>query len=180
MRKNLRKILMLIVLNLFLMITGALAQVSSGGVYTLNQTVIANGGGTSTNTPVNSYRVEGTAGQPTAGIFAVGGSYTTRSGFWAPNPFAPTAAGVSISGRVLDLNGAGLPKVLVTLSGGTLLVPLTARTSSFGYFKFDDVEVGQVYIISVQSKRYGFGQNLQIISLLDEVTDLVFQAGWEN
>jgi len=170
---------MLLVLNLSLMIIGASAQVSSGGGYTLNQTVIANGGGTSSDALNNNYKVEGTGGQAAAGTFALGGSYTTRSGFWAPNPFAPTVAGASISGRVLDLNGAGLPKVIVTLSGGTLLVPLTARTSSFGYFKFDDVEAGQVYILSVHSKRFGFGQNPQIISLLEDVTDIIFQAGWE-
>lgn len=180
MQKNSRKILMLMILNLFLMIVSASAQVSSGGVYTLNQTVIANGGGTSSNAPSNNYKVEGTAGQSAAGTFAVGGSYTARSGFWAPNPFAPATVGASISGRVLDLNGAGLPKVIVTLLGGALLVPLTARTSSFGYFKFDDVEAGQVYIISVQSKRFGFGQNSQIISLQEDVTGIIFQAGWVN
>lgn len=180
MRKNSRKILMLIALNLSLMITGALAQVSSGGGYTLNQAVVANGGGTSSNAPTNSYSVEGTAGQPAAGIFAVSGSYKVRSGFWSPDLLAPTAAGATLAGRVLDSSGRGLPNATLTLSGGNLLVPRMARTGSFGYFRFEDVEVGQVYILSVSSKRYGFGQNPQVFSLMDNVTDIIFQADWTN
>lgn len=179
MRKILRRITWFIILNLSVLVVGASAQIASGGSYTLNQSAISNGGGTS-NDALNTYKVEGTAGQSAAGVFASGGVYTAQSGFWSPNPFAPTAAGASIQGRVLDLKGRGLSKVVITLSGGMLLVPLTARTGSFGYFKFEDVEVGQIYIISVQSKKYGFGQNPQIVSLLEDVTDIVFQAGWMN
>jgi hypothetical protein len=172
--------MILVALNLSLLVIGAPAQVSSGGSYTLNQAIIASGGGASSNAPGNNYRVEGTAGQPAAGTFALGGSYTVRSGFWAPNPFAPTAAGASIDGRVLGLFGEGLPNTTLILSGGTLLVPRTARTSPFGYFRFEDVEVGQVYILSIRNKKYGFGQNTQIISLLEDVTDIIFQANWMN
>jgi len=167
-------------MTLFLFTSGVWGQVASGGSYTLNQAVIAGGGGTSNDTVNNNYKLEGTIGQPAAGISALGGTYGARSGFWAANPLAPTAAGATIGGRVLGLRGESLQNVTVTLSGGTLLVPRTAHSSSFGYFKFEDVEVGQIYILTISSRRYGFGQNPRIISLLDNVTDVILQAEWEN
>jgi hypothetical protein len=179
MKRILRKIAAFVALHLSLLTIGATAQIASGGAYTLNQSVITNGGGTSSDA-LNNYKVEGTSGQPTAGTSATGGSYTVRNGFWTPNPFAPTAASATVEGRVLNLYGRGLQNAVVTLSGGTLLSPRMARTGSFGYFRFEDVEVGQVYILSVQSKRYGFGQNPQIISVLEDVTNIVFQASWIN
>jgi hypothetical protein len=180
MRKKLCKPILLITLNLFLMVVGATSQVASGGSYTLNQTVFASGGGMSGDALNNNYKIEGSVGQSSAGTFANGGTYSARGGFWTPSPFAPTAAGANINGRVLGLYGRGLPNVTLTLSGGNLLVPRVARTSLFGYFRFDDVEVGQVYVLSVESKRYGFGQNAQVISLMEDITDIIFQASWRN
>jgi hypothetical protein len=160
-------------------VTPTAAQVASGGNYTLNQAVVASGGGTSNNAG-NNYKVEGTSGQPAAGTFANAGTYSIRSGFWSPNPFAPTAAGASISGRVVTASGAGIRSVSVVLTGGNLSTPRTVRTGTFGNFTFEDVTVGQVYTITVQGKKYNFPQNSQVISLLDNVTDIVFQADWEN
>lgn len=50
----------------------------------------------------------------------------------------------------------------------------TARTSAFGYFQFEDVEVGQTYIISVISKRYQFTP--QTVSVFENIEDLNFTA----
>ena len=49
-------------------------------------------------------------------------------------------------------------------------------TNPFGYFRFDGVEVGQLYIIGVQSRRFQFANPTQAVSVGDEVTDLVFTA----
>jgi len=155
------------------------AQIASGGGYTLSQTVIA-GGGTINDAVNGGYKVEGTNGQSAAGTLGAGGSYAVTGGFWSPNPFAPTAAGVSVSGRVLDVAGSGLFNATITLTGGNLLVPRTTRTNTFGYFRFEDVEAGHFYIVTVRNKKYGFGQESQYISLLDNVTDIVFRAEWEN
>ena len=171
---------LLLLLFVLLLAPGPLAaQVASGGNYTLDQTVVANGGGTSTNAG-NNYKVEATSGQPAAGTFSSNGNFAVRGGFWAPNSLAPTTAGVSISGRVAGLGGEGLRSVYVTLSGGTLLVPRNTRTNTFGNFTFEDVEAGQIYTISVRNKKYGFPQDTQIIMPLDSISDLVFQAAWEN
>jgi hypothetical protein len=70
-----------------------------------------------------------------------------------------TVAGVSsatykVSGRVLTPDGGGLRGVTVTLTdenGNTL----TAITSTFGYYSFDNVP-GDTYTIAVESKRFHF------------------------
>jgi len=159
---------------------GICAQVASGGSYALSQTVVASGGGTSSDAVNNNYKIESTSGQPAAGTFSSTGNYAVRGGFWAANQFAPTAAGVSLSGSVVSASGIGIRNVTVILTGGRLLAPRTTRTTTFGSFTFDDVEVGQLYTITVQSKKYGFQQDSRIISVMDTVSDILFQANWEN
>ena len=87
---------------------------------------------------------------------------------------------MSISGRILAPNGGGLVNAIVTLNGATLTQPIVARSSSFGYFSFEGVEVGQTYIVTVSSKRFGFAQPNQIIAPFEDISDIIFQANWEN
>ncbi len=85
----------------------------------------------------------------------------------------PSAANVSVSGKVSTPQGAGLTNTIVILTdqdGNSR----TARTTSFGYFRFDEVEAGQIYIISVNSKRYQFTP--QFISVNEEIINLHFTA----
>jgi len=79
-----------------------------------------------------------------------------------------TAASVPVSGRVTNIYGLGIPKATVTLAGpdGRLR---TALTSAFGYYSFEDVEVGNVYVLSASRKDYRFDPRL--ITVLDEITD---------
>src|SRR6266700_7879122 len=75
----------------------ATRQIASGGPYSLDQSVIASGGGDATG---GSYAIIGTSGQSTAGTFSTAGGYGVRGGFWQGTLF-PTAAPVSVRGRVL-------------------------------------------------------------------------------
>ncbi len=86
---------------------------------------------------------------------------------------APTAANVSVSGRVLTSNGNGLRNAIVILtdSNGN---SRNVRTGSFGYYSFDEVEVGATYIVAVRSKRFTFTP--QIVSVNDNIGDLDFTA----
>jgi hypothetical protein len=161
---------------LSLFILTAYSQVAAGGSYTLEQTVIAGGGGSSAG---GSYKVEGTAGQSPIGN-SNGPQYSLRGGFWVQAPFAPTAANASISGRVLRENGMGLRDIQVVLSGGTLTAPRTALTSSLGYFTFEEIEVGQSYMLSVSNKKYGFADGTRVFTLMDNLSDIVFEATWTN
>lgn len=87
----------------------------------------------------------------------------------------PTAAEVSVAGQVRHANGRGISGVKVIMSnpGGEVRIALT---NGFGFYKFDNVEVGQNYVISVSSKRYQFAQTSQLIMLQDEIDTVDFIA----
>ena len=80
----------------------------------------------------------------------------------------PSAALVSVGGRVVDSAGRSLSGVRVTLTDSNDNVR-TAISSNFGYYRFDEVESGHLYVISAASKRYTF-QN-HVISVLDDLTE---------
>lgn len=88
---------------------------------------------------------------------------------------APSAANASISGHVVAGKG-GLSNVIVTLSGGNLTQPISARTNNFGFYKFDNLPVGETYVLTVSSKKYVFTEPTQTVNLLDEITDADFTA----
>lgn len=90
---------------------------------------------------------------------------------------APTAAAVSITGRIETPEGSGLTNAIVMLSDANGNVR-PARSSSFGYFRFDDVTVGETYIVTVSSKRYTFTPIA--IALTDAVTDMILVADSSN
>lgn len=93
--------------------------------------------------------------------------------FLVAAPLAPTAAGVSVGGRVMRANGIGIGNALVTLtkSNGESQI---AFTSSFGYYRFVDIPAGETYIFSVLSKRYTFNPNTQVRSIFEETNDVNF------
>ena len=82
-----------------------------------------------------------------------------------------TAAGVSVSGRVLTARGRGVEnaRVLMTDSQGSLRQVLTTR---FGYYRFDDVLTGGNYIMSVASKRFQYAPI--VVDVTDELSGLDF------
>lgn len=83
----------------------------------------------------------------------------------------PTAASVSIGGRVLTSAGIGVGGATVRLvdqTGQSRIV----RTSSFGYYRFDEVEGGETIVLSVTSKRYAFTP--QVVTVHDSVQNLDF------
>ena len=148
------------------------AQVASNPPYTLEQSVIAAGGGTSTG---SVYQIVGTVGQPVAGTTSTNASFTLRGGFFTPAPFAPTAALASVSGRVLTADGRGIRNVAVMLTGAGGETRM-AFSSSFGYFTFENVQVGEVYILSVRAKQFQFSQSSLAISVQEDLSDINFIA----
>lgn len=88
-----------------------------------------------------------------------------------PVPLGPTAADVSVTGRVLGPNGVPARnfEVLLTEQNGNKRI---ARTSNFGYFEFHGLESGQGVVVAVRSKRYQYQP--QFISLSDNAFDLSF------
>lgn len=85
----------------------------------------------------------------------------------------PTAASVSVGGRVLSASGMPLAGAQVTLSdnnGNTR----TAITSPFGFYGFENVQAGRTYTLTTSLKRYRF--NPVIITVNDEIADLDIMA----
>lgn len=82
-----------------------------------------------------------------------------------------TAAGVQVTGRVVTPDGRGIrnARVIMTDAEGNRRV---ATTSSFGIYTFEEIEAGQTYIFSVQSKQYRFSPRQ--IQVVDSLTDFDF------
>lgn len=87
-------------------------------------------------------------------------------------PLTPTAAHVSISGRVTDEDGRGLASVRLRLSDPSGATRATI-TNSFGYFRFENVEVGHSYLIDSSHKAYTFDQ--RTVQVLDEIADMIMR-----
>ncbi|HLM03075.1 MAG TPA: S8 family serine peptidase [Pyrinomonadaceae bacterium] len=121
-------------------------------------------------------------------ILPLTGSYTilaTKSGsFFAPGAapqngnyqivmLAPTAAGVSVGGRVLSPNGAGVAnaRVTVTSQSGE---KRAAITNSFGYFRFESIAAGAGYVFEISHKRYSFAP--RVVDVAEELNELNFTA----
>ncbi len=85
------------------------------------------------------------------------------------------AAGVNISGRIANAQGIGISgaRVSMTKPSGEVI---TLKTNAFGYYKFEDLEVGLTYTINVADKRHQFANPTQVVTLEDAVEDLDFTA----
>ena len=95
----------------------------------------------------------------------------------AVNVDIPTAAGVSLSGRVTDANGAGVRNAIITVSGVGLEQPVRVVTGSLGYYSIENLEAGQTYLVSLRaSKRYDFPNATRLVTLSDNVQDIDFVA----
>ena len=151
----------------------ASASAQTGGTYDLSHNVIAGGGSQSTG---GSYTVDGTIGQNLAGTVSTGGAYSLRGGFWAFQALAPTAAGASISGRIRDANGRGIRNVKLVLTSPETGNVRQIFSSTFGYYRFEEVAVGQTYILTVSAKRFTFEPDTRAITLLDDLANEDFSA----
>ena len=90
-------------------------------------------------------------------------------------PFGPSAANVTISGQVKTKNGIGIPKAKITLVNAAG-ESRTVLTSSFGRYSFNNVSVGETYVISVQHKWYQFTQSSQVINPEEDLDVIDFIA----
>lgn len=94
-----------------------------------------------------------------------------RIAAWGLELLPATAAGVEISGRVTTPDGLGLRNAVVSMVDSQGIVR-TATTSSFGYYTFDGVEVGQSYVMGVSSRRYRFAP--RVVQVFDTLTEVDF------
>ncbi len=88
---------------------------------------------------------------------------------------APTAAGVSVGGRVLNSTGRAIRGVAVTL-WDDMGNSRQAVSSSSGFYTFGNVEVNRTYILSAFSPRYVFSSASRFITVMDSVSNMDFVA----
>ena len=98
------------------------------------------------------------------------------AGGWGIEFFGPTAANVSLSGRVSTAEGNGLRNARVTITGNSLSEPRVTTTGSFGTYSFEGLEAGRTYVVTVNSKRFTFQMPSRVITVADNVTDADFIA----
>jgi hypothetical protein len=99
--------------------------------------------------------------------------WTTRiSSARYPSCLAPTAASLSIAGRVTDRTGRGLSgvriKSVATSDGQTKFT----QTNPFGYYRIADLPNEATYMISATSKKFTFAP--KVIFLTDNLTGVNF------
>jgi Carboxypeptidase regulatory-like domain len=139
------------------------------GAYYANGTVLNDILG---NSPLNA------KGNLLGGLTVSGGTITVtipaRSGAVLSN-FAPTAANVSISGRVLGAKDKGLSNVRVSLTDNNGNVR-TTTTNSFGNYSFNEIAAGQNYIVSATHRKYRFEVPTQVLQVNENLTDVNFTA----
>lgn len=160
-RLNKLEFLYLSLIGLILVLcAGTATAQSSGGIYTIEQSVVAPG---QVSVAGGAISIAGAIGQPAAGTRSVAPALSLTGGFWTAAPARPTAALVEIGGRVTTSNGQGLmnARVIVTAQNGE---QRTALTGSFGYYRFDGIESGQMLVIEIKSRRYSFAPQVAFIS----------------
>jgi hypothetical protein len=90
------------------------------------------------------------------------------------NILAPTAADASVRGRLLTPTGRGLSNAFITLTDTNTGEVRRVKSTSLGYFTFNNLESGDFYVLSVQSKRYIFEN--RSFTLDENIDDLVLTA----
>ena len=92
---------------------------------------------------------------------------------WSLGQIAPTAATAAIGGRVTIAKGRGIfrSSVSITDSNGETR---TSVTNSFGYYRFDDVRVGETYII--QANNIGYRFTPRVVTITEDTEKLDFTA----
>ena len=166
---NYRSKIAALVLVVFASLSPDDGTAQSGGGFEITEAVIAAGGGSSSN---GIFEVETTLAQAASGGPMNGAPFSVTSGFWTFTPLAPTAAQAVISGRVRNLDGTGINNAVLFLQTALGEIYMT-RSSSFGYFMFEGIEIGQTVFITVEHKQFVFEP--QSVTVNDSVSDLDFQ-----
>ncbi len=150
--------------------------------------IVVMNNGTTSNTatiPVGAYFADGTvltdplgssSFAPSATFTVSGGNITVtipaRSGAIISN-FAPTAANVSISGKVANAKGSGIANVRISLTDANGNVR-SAVSNTFGFYKFEGVTVGATYTLFANSRRYQVENPTRVLSINEERNDIDF------
>ncbi len=85
-----------------------------------------------------------------------------------------TAAGATISGRILTSGGRGVAGAQVIVTDRAGAVVATGRTNGFGYYTVAEIAAGESYIVRVASKQYQFAA--RVITIVQDIDGIDFRA----
>lgn len=91
-------------------------------------------------------------------------------------PPSPDTTIAYVTGRVTDVYGRGINRVRISLFNVDSDEQYTATTNAFGYYRINDLPVGDYYVMSVAHKRYLFLNGSTSFSLEDDLTGMDFVA----
>ena len=83
---------------------------------------------------------------------------------------------VSISGSVTTSGGQPIRNATLTLTGGSLPGQVVVQTGNFGTYSFTGLQAGETYTIRVDAKRYRFAQTTQMVTPMNNVSNVNFVA----
>ncbi len=84
--------------------------------------------------------------------------------------FLPTAASATISGKVIALNGRPIVKAKIKIVNSNNGEIFRTLTNNFGNFSFNELPIGNLFILTVEHKQYIFDN--QTINLLEDLNGL--------
>lgn len=87
-----------------------------------------------------------------------------------------TAAPANVSGRILNADGNGIPRAIVTILDVATNQMRFTRTDMRGQYMFEGLDTAAFYALSVNAKGYTFASNTQFFTLNDNLTDVDFVA----
>ena len=116
-----------------------------------------------------------TAAIDSTGVGGTVDPYTAATYLLMGNIAPPTAANVTIGGRVTTVAGRGIGSVTITLtdSNGNAR---TARTNPFGYYRFAEVAAGQTYVLTARGKQYSFSRATRTLNVNEDANNINFVA----
>jgi Carboxypeptidase regulatory-like domain len=83
----------------------------------------------------------------------------------------PTAASANVRGRVMNDFGRPISRASITILNTQSGETKSARSNQFGYFNFNELNVGDFYVLQTERKGYQFEQNsFQLLENLDSFT----------
>ena len=133
------------------------------GAYFADGTVLTDALGSSSFVPNAAFTVSG--GNITVNLPAGSGAIISN--------FAPTAANVTISGKVANAKGRGISNVRISLTDANRTVR-NAVSNTFGFYKFEEITVGATYTLFAQSRRYQIENPTRVVAINEERSDIDF------
>ena len=72
--------------------------------------------------------------------------------------------------------GRGVRGAAITVSGGSLVQPITVPAGPRGNYVVEGLMAGETYVISVSARRFTFVQPIRVITLNDNAAGVDFNA----